>query len=126
MGDRRGFTLIETILALLILSLVMLALASATTFFVRVVGVSDRQTAAIALAEDRIETIRMDPDYQGLTARYAATESGFPGLPRFARRTEFLRVGGPADSVDYTKVTVTVTAPRVSAPVVRTITVAAP
>src|SRR5262245_48496162 len=124
MRNQRGFTLIEVLVALVILTVVIMGVASATGQFVHVVATSDRQTAAIQLVEDRIELIQMDPNYAGLDTTYVATEGGFPTLPGFKRVTQITRVTGSGQ--DHKKVTVTVTGPGLTAPIKRTVTKAAP
>ena len=127
MDNRRGFTLIEVILALTILLVVMMMLASTTGKTVHIAVTSSSQEAAIQLAMDRVEQVRADPQYGGLDSTYAKTETGFPTLPGFSRRTDIVRVGGVGQTIgDYKKVTVTVTGPGVSPAVVRTVTVGAP
>jgi prepilin-type N-terminal cleavage/methylation domain-containing protein len=126
MHRQRGFTLIEIMIALVLLTIVILGLATATATVIHVVTLSDRNTAAIQLADGRVEEIQMDPNYNGLDSLYAGTESSFPDLPGYTRETRFVRVGGLGQSQDYKKITVTVTGPGLSDPVSRTITVAAP
>ena len=126
MDNRRGFTLIEVILALTILLIVMMMLASTTAKTVHTAATSSSQEAAIELALDRVEQVRADPVYGGLDSTYAKTETGFPTLPGFTRVTSIVRTGGAGQPNDYKKVTVTVTGPGVSPAVVRTVTVAAP
>ena len=126
MGDRRGFTLVEIMVALVILCVVILGFASTTGRFLNQVTTSTQQANAIQLAEDRIEMIRIDPNYGGLDTLYGKTETTFPTLPDFARNTTVVRTGGPGQPNDYKTITVTVTAPGLLPPVSRTVTVAAP
>lgn len=126
MAGRKGFTLIEVVMALSLLAVVILGMAASTTQFVRVVADSDRQAAAIQLADDRLQMVLMDPDYHGLDTLYAGTETGFPTLAGFSRVTSIVREGGAADSVDHKRILVTVTGPGLVSPVARTATVAAP
>lgn len=126
MHRSRGFTLIEIMIALVILTVVVLGLATATAQVVHVVTLSDRNAAAIQLADGRIEEVQMSPDYNSLDTLFAGTESSFPGLAGYVRETKIVRVGGLGQTQDYKKITVTVTGPGVSDPVSRTITVAAP
>jgi len=126
MRDRRGFTLIEVILALSILLVVMMMLANTTGRTVHIAATSANQQSAIQLAMDRVDQIRADPTYDGLDSTYARTETGFPSLPGFARRTNIVRVGGVGQPNDFKRITVTVTGPGVVPAVVRTVTVAAP
>ena len=125
MNQRGGFTLIEVIVAMVILAVVLLALATSTGGFVRTVSASDRQAAAIQLAEDRVAAIQMDPNYAGLGS-YAATENTFATLPGMTRTTTVVTVGGTGQVVDHKRVTVVVSGGGLTAPVQRTITVAAP
>jgi prepilin-type N-terminal cleavage/methylation domain-containing protein len=124
MADRRGFTLIEVVLALAILLAVMVGLVSMTGRTTHVAATSDRQEAAIQLATDRIEQVRTDPQYAKLDSVYVATEGSFPTLPGFTRTTQIVRTTTGAN--DYKRITVTVSGPGLSAPVQRTVTVAAP
>ena len=124
MADRRGFTLIEVLLALSILAVVMVGFVSTTGRAVHVAATSDREQAAIQLATDRAEQVRSDPNYAKLDSLYQATESSFPTLPGFTRTTQIVRTTAGAN--DYKRITVTVTGPGLSAPVTRTVTVAAP
>jgi prepilin-type N-terminal cleavage/methylation domain-containing protein len=126
MSDRRGFTLIEVIIALSILLVVMMMLANTTGRTVHIAATSANQQAAIQLAMDRVDQIRADPMYDGLDSTYARTETGFPSLPGFTRRTNIVRVGGVGLPNDFKRITVTVTGPGVVPAVVRTVTVAAP
>ena len=122
----RGFTLIEVMVALTILLVVVTGLAGTTARTVHTVTIRDRQAVAIELAGHRLEQMRATPNYAGLEVTYAGTESALPGHPDFTRTTEVVRVGGIGLTDDYKKITVTVAAPGLPAPVVRTTTVAAP
>jgi prepilin-type N-terminal cleavage/methylation domain-containing protein len=121
MRDTRGFTLIEVIIAMVILMSVIAAMATATGGFVRSVAEDDRRAAAVQLADDRLQLIQIDPNYTGFGA-YAATENNFPSLPGFTRTTSVTRV--TANNEDYTTITVVVNGPGLLRPVTRTTTVA--
>lgn len=126
MKNRSGFTLIEVILALTILLVVMMMLANTTGKTVHTAATSANQEAAIQLAMDRVDQVRADPNYARLDSVYARTETSFPTLSGFTRVTSIVHTGGPGLPNDYKKVTVTVSGPGLLAPVVRTVTVAAP
>ena len=126
MSDRRGFTLIEVILALTILLVVMMMLANTTGRTVHIAATSANQQSAVQLVMDRVDQIRADPVYDGLDSTYARTETGFPSLPGFTRRTVIVRVGGVGQPTDFKRITVSVTGPGVVPAVTRTVTVAAP
>ena len=123
MSDARGFTLVEIMVALVILCVVILGFASTTGRFMNQVTTSTQQATAIQLAEDRVELIRIDPNYTGLETIYAKTET-FPALPGFTRTTTILRTTTGGN--DYKTITVQVTGPGIAVPVSRTVTVAAP
>jgi prepilin-type N-terminal cleavage/methylation domain-containing protein len=126
MNNQRGFTLVEVILALTILLVVMMMLANTTGKTVHTAATSANQQAAIELAMDRVEQVRADPNYDGLEAAYAKTETVFPTLAGFRRVTSIIRTGGTGQPNDYKRVTVTVTGPGIAPAITRTVTVAAP
>jgi prepilin-type N-terminal cleavage/methylation domain-containing protein len=124
--DRRGFTLIEIMIALVILAVVILGLTTATSSFIHTVAVGQGRATAIQLAEQRIDQIQMNPNYASLDTAFGKTETTFPGLTGYTRVTTVVRVGGSGDTVDYKKFTVRVTAPGVPDTIKRTVLVAAP
>ena len=124
MRDQRGFTLIELIIAVGLLMLVVLGMATTTVRFVRLVAESDWRATAIELADDRIQLIAMDPDYDQLEAKYSGTESGFSTLDGVTRETHIVHLGGLGQ--DFKRITVTVIVPGLEQPVTRSVTVGAP
>ena len=123
MRTERGFTMIEVLMAVTILALVVLGMATVTGSFIRTVSDTDYETVALQLAEDRIEEIRMDPQY-GQLANYQGTETGFATLAGFTRETTVTQITGAGG--DYTKITVEVAGPGLTIPISRSITVGAP
>lgn len=127
MRAKNGFTLVEVMIALVILMVVIVGFMSTSSRLMHTVATNDRQESAIRLAYDRIEMIRLDPRYTKLESLYVATETSFPTLPGFSRVTAMSLVGGPGQAIgDHKKVTVTVTGPGLLTAVKRTTTVAAP
>jgi prepilin-type N-terminal cleavage/methylation domain-containing protein len=126
MKSRRGFTLIEVLVAVVILGAVVMAIASALAKFMHVVATSDRDSAALELVEDRLQQIQMDPNYNGLDTLYVATESNFPTLAGYTRETTIARVGGLGQANDYKQIRVTVSGPGLVSPIQRSVTIAAP
>lgn len=125
MSRERGFTLIEVILALSILLVVMMMLASTTGRALHTAATTQSQQTAIQLVMDKVDQVRNDPNYDGLEAAYAKTDTTFTGLPGFRRVTSIVRIGGQGQTNDYKKITVVVTGPGIT-PVSRSVTVAAP
>lgn len=127
MSRERGFTLIEVILALSILLVVMMMLASTTGRALHTAATTQSQQTATQLAMDKIDQVRNDPNYDGLESAYAKTDTTFTGLPGFQRVTTIVHTGGqgPGQRDDYKRITVVVTGPGIT-PVSRSVTVAAP
>jgi prepilin-type N-terminal cleavage/methylation domain-containing protein len=123
--DRRGMTLIEVMIALVILTGALLSLGSFVTNFTHTVATSGVRTTAGELAADRIETVKSAVKYDSLETLYAGTEATVTGHPGFSRQTIIQRVGGvPGDSVDYKIVTVVVSNQALRAPVRKTTIIA--
>ncbi len=124
--DRRGFTLIEVMLAMVILGTVLLGTGRFTARFLHTVSVSTAATVASEIATERIELISTDPSYTTLAARWAGTTTGFPGYPAMSRVTTLQRITGATPPRDYTVVTVQVTEPTFTTPVRMTTIVSRP
>ena len=120
-----GFTLVEVLIAMVLLAIVLVGMQAALTQ--RLSGdlrLQDTRSAAIQLAADRLRTVQLDPVYGSLSGRYAASEPSIPGYPGFQRATQVTRTQARGD--DYTTVTVTVTGARLAQPVSRTLVISAP
>ncbi|MDX1676062.1 MAG: hypothetical protein R3314_14805 [Longimicrobiales bacterium] len=125
---RDGFTIVEILLALLLLSFMVMGFQAATGEIIHYAAQSDREAVAVQLVEDRLDLIRLDPDYGTLVSRYDTVESTMADYPGLSRTTHVVRTQQtqPSGLLDYTKVTVTVAGPSLRSPVARTIVVGAP
>jgi prepilin-type N-terminal cleavage/methylation domain-containing protein len=108
MKNRRGFSLIEVLVALVILSVVLLGLGRFVASFLHTVGTTTTKTAATEAASSYMATIQSDPSYP-LQASYAGTVTGFPNYPNLKRVTTLNRIN--TLNRDYTIITVKVTEP---------------
>lgn len=119
---RRGFTLVEVVIALTILVSAMLAMGSFIARFTRNVADDTLRSQAVELAANRLEQVKSATVYTTIPATFSGTEINIPLYPRtFTRQTIVNRVGGqPADLDDYTIVTVEVTSPVLRVPVRKT------
>jgi len=127
--SRSGFTLIELVVALVILSVAILGLGSTTASLVRSVAEEEIRFAATQVVEDRISEIRMDPRYGGLETLYQGDETDLAGMNGFTRTTEVNRIEAPTSGgrvFDYTIVVVSVDGPGLDNPISRRYAVAAP
>jgi prepilin-type N-terminal cleavage/methylation domain-containing protein len=124
--ERRGFTLIEVMLAVVILTTVLISVARYTGQFLHTVSTSTVRTVAAEVARERISLIDMDPSYTTLAAVWAGTQTGFPGYPNMTRVTTVSRVTGAAPPRDYTVITVRVTEPTMGQAIDVTTVVAQP
>jgi prepilin-type N-terminal cleavage/methylation domain-containing protein len=123
---RRGFTLVEVVVSLVILGGVFLGLALFVSNMAHASSYSRLQDTAEDLVADRLEMIKSATDYSAIDSMFTATEGTIPGDPGFSRQTIVDHVGGqPADSVDYKLVTVIVTNPVLPQPVRKTTAIAA-
>ena len=133
MPDRRrrrrrgGFTLVEVVVAMLILGSALLGMALFVSGMAHSATNSRLLGVANELAADRIETIKTSTSYATLGADYQGTETSIPGgnFAGFTRQTIIQHVGGGvADSVDYKVVTVIVFNPVISDTVRKTTVIA--
>ena len=128
MVRRDGFTIVEILLSLLLLSFVVLGFQAATGEIIHYAGRSDRELVAVQLVEDRLELIRMDPVYEQLKGRYEVFEDTIDGFPGLTRRTTVVHTQETQDTgvLDYVRITVSVEGGGLKEPVARTLVIAAP
>ena len=124
-SPRRGFTLIEVMIALVILGGVVLTIAMGTTKFSASIRDSDVRNRAQSVADMQIGRARVWPTYSTLsqlsTARFNPAENGL--------RTVTSVVADTTGGQSITRVTVTVSAAvtaNLPVPIVRSIIIAAP
>ena len=125
--NRSGFTLVEVIIAMMLLGVTIVGMQLVTVAMLRNQTSAHVRLTASQLAEDRLDRVRLEPNY-GSLPNYQLTEDTVPGFPGFRRVTE---VRSSRDStargiVDYREVTVRVTSPSLPAPIVRSLIIGAP
>ena len=127
-GGERGVTLIEVIVAMVILTVVLLGMGTFAVRFTRTVQQSDARTVAVELASQRISEVRSSPNYAALETTYNGVEATISGFTGYSRTTQITRTGGlrPTNQQDFKTVTVSVKAPGITAPISKTVIVAAP
>lgn len=127
MKERAGFTMVEVVVALMLMSIAVLGLQLVAAGMLRQTSASQIRLTAAQLAEDRIDLIKLEPIYANLS-NYVATETNITGFPKFTRETVLTarRDSTAAGVTDYKRITVSVTAPGLTTPIVRNITVGAP
>lgn len=118
-------TLVEVIVAMMILVGVLFALGAFMVQFAQASGQARLTIVANEVAAQRLDAVRTQPTYSSL-ALLAGTRAIRADFASFQETTAVKRIGGaPTDSVDYNLVTVTVTHPSMRRPVAKTTAVAA-
>lgn len=126
--DRRGFTLVEIIVALLLLSVAVLGMGASSATLVRRAMEAEMESLAQQAVEDRLALVALEPTYSAIDS-YIGTESAVPGLEGASRITavEHVRADGTGGRmIDYREITVTVTGGPIRIPYSRSVTVGAP
>jgi prepilin-type N-terminal cleavage/methylation domain-containing protein len=125
---RRGMTLIEVMIAIVILSGAMLGLAKFGGKFEHTTATASDMSLASDLAVARIEQIKAYRIYLSLVSTYNNTTETFVGDPvfnGFSRVTRATRCTGcPTATNDYITVTTTVSGRSLSAPIAKTTIIA--
>jgi len=124
--NRDGFSLIELMVALIILGGVLLSTAEYFRRFSRTNASTSLSNTALDLATQRLEDIKVDRNYVGLGS-YVATQTNLNCLPAagagcFTRVTQGVRTNNATN--DHWTFTVTVTHPRMVNPVVKSTAIA--
>lgn len=130
MRNRSGFTLIEILVAVVMLAIVALGVARFSGVFASALSNSSVRVVAAGVAEDRLQLIRADPRYTSLVALYnagaGADTTGFPDYPNMHRKTYAVRDQSGSPARDRTTVTVQVTDPSMPDTVAVTTVIASP
>lgn len=118
-------TLVEIVVALVILSSVLLTLGGFTLRFAQASGQAHFALTANEIAAARLDAVRNQATYSGVDTLVQSNDSTRADNVWYHLRTQVARVGGAVtDSVDYKLVTVTVWAPQLRRAVVKTTAVA--
>jgi prepilin-type N-terminal cleavage/methylation domain-containing protein len=126
MKTRQGMTLVEVMIALVMLTTVMLGMGAFMAQYGHAVGISSAKASARELVAERIEYVKGATQYPSIEATYGGMEASIPGYPGFTRRTLVMRVGGqPGDRFDHKVITVIVDGPGLDKPVKKTSVIAA-
>ncbi|NOT07948.1 MAG: prepilin-type N-terminal cleavage/methylation domain-containing protein [Gemmatimonadales bacterium] len=120
-----GFTLIEVIIAVVMLAILTLSLMKNNATMIRAVTDDRARTQAMAAADERLARVRVWPTYATLEATFAGTENNTP-FAGWSRVTTIVRTGGVNQVNDYKRITISVTGPGLAAAINRTVTLAAP
>jgi len=123
MRARQGLTLIETLIALAILTGAMLGMGTFVSRLSHSSGTGYEMSMAGDLAVARLEQVKAYPVYGSLEAKFVATETGIAGYPGFTRQTFITHTS--TTRADYKTVTVVVTASALSTPMKKTSVIAA-
>ena len=121
---KSGFTLIEVMIALVILTIAALSLMRMSAKMIRSVTDDRVRTLASASVDARIAEVRSWPTYSTLESKYAGTETNTP-VAGLSRVTTIVRTGGIGQTNDYKRITVRVSGTGLATNVERTITMAA-
>lgn len=123
---RKGMTLIEVMMAVMILATAMLSIAGFMGKFAHIVAVSDVKNTANELASQRLEEIKNAPRYSAIDTLYPGTVALGTPYAGYTQQTLVTHTGGgPSDLYDYKTVTVRVLNPRLGTPIKRTTIIAA-
>lgn len=127
MTPRRGYTLVEVIASLVIISGVILAMAQFSQRFTRQTTDASVEARASDLAVQQLETVKAWRVYGTLVGTFNGTAVDFAAPSPYAglrRRTLAVRTG-PSATADHVTVTVVVTGAGLPAPVRKTTIIAA-
>ncbi len=125
--ERGGFTLVEVVVALVLLSTAILGLGASASRLTTSAASAEVRALALESVEDQIARIRLDPRYAALDSLYVGTDSDVLGLDGYTRTTTLthVQVGTPV-TLDYKRISVKVEGPMLSPPISRQIIIAAP
>lgn len=127
---QRGFTVVEVLLAVVIVGVLAVGVARFAASFATALTNSSVRVVASGVALDRMQLIRADPDYVNLVSQYnsgaGADTTGFPSFPRMHRLTYLVRDQSGSPARDRITITVKVIDPGMPDTVAVTSVIASP
>ena len=129
LNEKGGFTLVELMIAVVILSVAVLGVAGSTGRLSVLASTAELRSKAQQAVDDRIALISLDPRYTLIDSIYEGTDSVVVGMPGFARSTTIDSVTvslGGGNSITYQRVTVQVTGAGLPGGAARTVVLGAP
>jgi prepilin-type N-terminal cleavage/methylation domain-containing protein len=127
---KRGFSLVEIMVALTILMIIILGLANTTISFLHETTIDTVRVRAQSFADMRIAEVRGYPDYAGLVATFNSTDTPEPGFTRVTKVVRDVSATTPCSNPapgcpknDVTRITVTVNSAGLSVPIARTLAI---
>jgi prepilin-type N-terminal cleavage/methylation domain-containing protein len=126
--NRQGFTLVEMTVALVILAIGILGIASSASRLGQVSTTAQVEAMALQSVQDRVSMVLLHPNYAKLDSLYSKTEDNIPatGFQRVTKVTRTITTGSGGQKTDMSSITVTVSGARLANPISRTQTVGAP
>jgi len=126
-GGRRGFTIVEVIVALVILSVAVLGLSASAASLATRAADAELRARALHTVQDRLARVQVDPRYGQLDSLYEGTEIDALGLTGFTPTTTVTHVlqTNPTP-LDYKVIGVVLDGPVLGGAVSRQLVVAAP
>ena len=128
--ERAGFSLVEVMVALVILTIVVAGLAGTTVTFQHQMSLGQIEARASAVANSQMAQVRAFPDYTQLNT-LAGTQNNYPMTgwtvaTAVTRDTSAVTTCStpPCPNNDVTRVLVTVTAPGLATPMAMSYTIA--
>ncbi|GMV11286.1 MAG TPA: prepilin-type N-terminal cleavage/methylation domain-containing protein [Gemmatimonadaceae bacterium] len=118
---RRGISLLEVMVALVILGTSLLGMGEYGRRFARGNANASMLNNALDLASARVERVKSERNYTSMDT-LITTESAIPGYPKYQRVTAISQTKNA--QYDYKTVTVTVTHPAMANPVRKTTAIA--
>ncbi len=120
-STRRGISLLEVMVALVILGTSLLGMGEYGRRFARGNANASLLNNALDLASARVERVKSERNYTSMDT-LIATETAIAGYPKYQRVTAIVRTKN--SQYDYKTVTVTVTHPAMANPVKKTTAIA--
>ena len=126
-GARAGFTMVEVIVALVILGVAVLGLSASAASLATRAADAELRARALYAVQDRLAQVQMDSRYGSLDSVYAGTENDALGMTDFTLTTVVSHVQQTNPTpLDYKVVSVVLDGPTLGGAVSRQVVVAAP